>query len=53
MPAAVVQNLRIIFPHQCIQCVCVPGLGVKLQVLGTKLLPHKTVMNIWMRQQKH
>ena len=33
--------------------VCVPGLGVKLQVLGTKLLPHKTVMNIWMRQQKH
>ncbi len=33
--------------------VCVPGLGVKAQVLATKLLPHKLVMNIWMKQQKH
>ena len=33
--------------------VCVPGLSVKLQVLGTKLLPHKLVMAIWMKQQKH
>lgn len=29
------------------------GLPVKLQVLGVKLLPHKLVMDIWMRQQKH
>lgn len=33
--------------------VCVPGLSVKLQVLGTKLLPHRLVMAIWMKQQKH
>ena len=33
--------------------VCVPGLSVKLQVLATKLLPHKLVMSIWMKQQKH
>ena len=33
--------------------VCVPGLSVKLQVLATKLLPHKLIMKIWMKQQKH
>ena len=33
--------------------VCVPGFSVKAQVLATKLLPHKLVMAIWMRQQKH
>ena len=32
--------------------VSIPGLGVKLQVLGVKLLPHKLVMNIWINQQK-
>ena len=30
----------------------IPGLGVKLQVLGVKLLPHKLVMKTWMKQQK-
>lgn len=33
--------------------VSIHGLTVKLQVLGVKLLPHKLVMNIWMKQQKH
>ena len=33
--------------------VCVPGFGVKAQVLATKLLPHKLIMKIWMKQQKH
>ena len=33
--------------------VSVHGFPIKLQVLGVKLLPHKLVMNIWMRQQKH
>ena len=32
--------------------VSIPGLGVKLQVLGVKLLPHKLVMRTWMNQQK-
>ena len=32
--------------------VCVPGLSVRLQVLGVKLLPHTLVMKIWMNQQK-
>jgi len=32
--------------------VSIPGLGVKLQVLGVKLLPHKLVMKVWMDQQK-
>lgn len=27
--------------------------AIKLQVLGVKLLPHRLVMNIWMKQQKH
>ena len=30
----------------------IPGLGVKLQVLGVKLLPHSLVMKTWMNQQK-
>lgn len=29
------------------------GLPVKLQILGVKLLPHRLIMNIWMKQQKH
>ena len=33
--------------------VSIHGLPVKLQVLGVKFLPHRLVMNIWMRQQKH
>lgn len=33
--------------------ISIHGLPVKLQVLGVKLLPHKLVMDIWMKQQKH
>ena len=33
--------------------VSIHGLPVKLQVLGVKLLPHKLIMKIWMKQQKH
>lgn len=33
--------------------VSIHGLPVKMQVFGVKLLPHKLVMNIWMKQQKH
>ena len=33
--------------------VSVLGLSVRLQVLLTKLLPHRLVMSIWMKQQKH
>ncbi len=33
--------------------VSIHGLPIRLQVLGVKLLPHKLVMNIWMKQQKH
>ena len=33
--------------------VCVPGFRIKLQVLLTKLLPHRLVMRIWLKQQKH
>lgn len=29
------------------------GLPVKLQVLAVKLLPHRLVMHIWLKQQKH
>ena len=29
----------------------IPGFGVKLQVLGVKLLPHKWIMSIWLKQQ--
>lgn len=33
--------------------VSVHGLRIKLQVLTVKFLPHRMVMNIWMKQQKH
>ena len=33
--------------------VSVHGLPIRLQVLAVKLLPHRLVMNIWMKQQKH
>ena len=33
--------------------VSIHGLQIKLQVLAVKFLPHKWVMNIWMKQQKH
>ena len=33
--------------------VSVHGFRVRAQVLGVKLLPHKLVMKIWMKQQKH
>ena len=33
--------------------VSILGASVRAQVLLTKLLPHKLVMKIWMRQQKH
>ena len=32
--------------------VSVCGFPVRAQVLGVKLLPHKTVMNVWCKQQK-
>ena len=33
--------------------VSIHGARVRWQVRLTKLLPHSTVMNIWMKQQKH
>ncbi|MDD6033137.1 MAG: SDR family NAD(P)-dependent oxidoreductase, partial [Oscillospiraceae bacterium] len=33
--------------------VSIHGLAVKAQVLAVKLLPHRLVMRIWMKQQKH
>ena len=33
--------------------VSVHGLQIKFQVFAVKILPHKLVMNIWMKQQKH
>lgn len=33
--------------------VSIHGLPVKAQVLGVKLLPHRLIMKIWMKQQKH
>ena len=33
--------------------VSVHGLPVRLQILGVKLLPHRLIMDIWMKQQKH
>ena len=33
--------------------VSIHGLQIRLQVLAVKFLPHKVVMNIWMKQQKH
>lgn len=29
------------------------GVGAKLQLLGVKLLPHRLIMKIWMKQQGH
>lgn len=33
--------------------VSIHGFPVRMQVLFTKLLPHKLIMKIWMKQQKH
>ena len=33
--------------------VSIAGFPVRMQVLATKLLPHKLVMKIWMKQQGH
>lgn len=33
--------------------VSIHGLPVRAQVFGVKLLPHRLVMHIWMKQQKH
>ena len=33
--------------------VSIHGLPVRWQVRLVKLLPHKLVMDIWMKQQKH
>lgn len=33
--------------------VSILGFPVKVQVFFTKLLPHRLVMKIWMKQQKH
>lgn len=33
--------------------VSIHGFRIKMQVMGVKFLPHKWVMNIWMKQQKH
>ena len=38
--------------YQSKKDMSIPGFGVKLQVLGVKLLPHKLVMKTWMKQQK-
>ncbi len=32
--------------------VCIPDFAIKAQVFLTKLLPHRLVMKIWLRQQK-
>lgn len=34
------------------QELCIPGWKSKLQVLGVKLLPHRLIMEIWLKQQK-
>lgn len=33
--------------------VSIHGLPIRAQVLAVKLLPHKLIMKIWMKQQKH
>lgn len=33
--------------------VSIHGAPVRWQVRGVKLLPHRLVMDIWMKQQKH
>lgn len=32
--------------------VSIPGFSIRAQVLATKLLPHKLIMKIWLKQQK-
>ena len=46
----VAQGLKDLYKRK--KDMSIPGLGVKLQVLGVKLLPHKLVMKTWMNQQK-
>ena len=48
--AVVAQGLKDLYKSK--KDMSIPGLGVKLQVLGVKLLPHKLVMKTWMNQQK-
>ena len=48
--AVVAKGLKDLYQSK--KDVSIPGLGVKLQVLGVKLLPHRLVMKTWMRQQK-
>ena len=48
--AVVAQGLKDLYKTK--KDMSIPGLGVKLQVLGVKLLPHKLVMKTWMNQQK-
>ena len=48
--AVVAKGLKDLYKSK--KDVSIPGLGVKLQVLGVKLLPHKLVMKTWMNQQK-
>ena len=48
--AVVAQGLKDLYRSK--KDMSIPGLGVKLQVLGVKLLPHKLVMKTWMNQQK-
>ena len=46
----VAQGLKDLY--KTIKDMSIPGLGVKLQVLGVKLLPHKLVMKTWLKQQE-
>ena len=48
--AVVAQGLKDLYRSK--KDMSIPGIGVKLQVLGVKLLPHKLVMKTWMNQQK-
>ena len=48
--AVVAQGLKDLYKTR--KDMSIPGLGVKLQVLGVKLLPHKLVIKTWMNQQK-
>ena len=48
--AVVAQGLKDLYRSK--KDMSIPGLGVRMQVLGVKLLPHKLVMKTWMNQQK-
>ena len=48
--AVVAQGLKDLYGSK--KDMSIPGLGVRLQVLGVKLLPHRLVMKTWMNQQK-